>query len=141
MEELLQNIYQISSMGLNSTNDLLKSLKGKDNKIIPLVMEISKNYEKYVKESKKTLKKNKFEIKDISLIAKTMSKVNISKEIMSDNSDSNIANMLIQGITMGNLELEKNIKKYEKEDKKIIDLAKKLQDFGEEYIKKLENYL
>lgn len=141
MEELLQNIYQISSMGLNSTNDLLKSLKGKDNKIIPLVMEISKNYEKYVKESKKTLKKNKFEIKDISLIAKTMSKVNISKEIMSDNSDSNIANMLIQGITIGNLELEKNIKKYEKEDKKIIDLAKKLQDFGEEYIKKLENYL
>ena len=71
-----------------------------------------------------------------------MSKMNISKEMMNDNSDANIANMLIQGLTMGNLELSKHIDNYkEVADKKVIDLAKKLKKFGEEYIEKLKVYL
>ena len=71
-----------------------------------------------------------------------MSKMSISKEMMNDNSDSNIADMLIQGLTMGNLELSKHINNYEKTaDKKVIDLAKSLRKFGEEYIQKLKTYL
>lgn len=71
-----------------------------------------------------------------------MSKMSINKEIISDNSDSNIADMLIQGLTMGNLELTKHIDNYEKTaDKKIINLAKSLKKFGEEYIEKLKVYL
>lgn len=141
-EELLTYIYQTSSMGLQSTNDLLNCLKGKENKILDLLFEIKKNYEKYFLETEKLLKKHKLQAKDLGLMTKTMSKLSINKEILEDNSDTNIADMLIKGLTMGNLELTKNIEKYEKTaDKKIISLGKNLLAFGEKYIEKLKDFL
>lgn len=141
-EEILEYIYQTSNMGMESTKDLINSLKGKDNKIKKLVEEIEKNYEKYAKETEKLLNKKDLKAKPIGMMAKAMSKMSISKEMISDNSDANIADMLIQGLTMGNLELSKHIDNYEKTaDKKIINLAKNLKKFGEEYIEKLKIYL
>ena len=141
-EEILEYIYQTSNMGMQSTKDLINSLKGKDNKIKKLVEEIEKNYEKYARETEKLLNKKDLKAKPIGMMAKAMSKMSINKEIISDNSDSNIADMLIQGLTMGNLELTKHIDNYEKTaDKKIINLAKSLKKFGEEYIEKLKVYL
>lgn len=141
-EEILEYIYQTSNMGMQSTKDLIDSLKGKDNKIKKLVEEIEKNYEKYAKETEKLLNKQDLKAKPIGMMAKAMSKMSINKEMISDNSDANIADMLIQGLTMGNLELTKHIDNYEKTaDKKIINLAKSLRKFGEEYIEKLKVYL
>ena len=141
-EEILEYIYQTSNMGYQSTSDLLNSLKGKDNKIKKIVAEINKNYEKYMTETEKLLKKKKLEAKPIGMMAKAMTKMSINKEMISDNSDANIADMLIQGLTMGNLELSKHIDTYEKTaDKKVINLAKSLRKFGEEYIEKLKEYL
>ncbi len=141
-EEILEYIYQISNMGMQSTKYLIDSLKGKDNKIKKLVEEIEKNYEKYAKETEKLLNKQDLKAKPIGMMAKAMSKMSINKEMISDNSDANIADMLIQGLTMGNLELTKHIDNYEKTaDKKIINLAKSLRKFGEEYIEKLKVYL
>ena len=141
-EEILEYIYQTSNMGMQSTKDLINSLKGKDNKIKKLVEEIEKNYEKYAKETEKLLNRQELKAKPIGMMAKAMSKMSINKEMISDISDANIADMLIQGLTMGNLELSKHIDNYEKTaDKKIINLAKNLKKFGEEYIEKLKNYL
>lgn len=141
-EEILEYIYQTSNMGMESTKDLINSLKGKDNKIKKLIEEIEKNYEKYAKETQKLLNKKDLKAKPIGMMAKAMSKMSITKEMISDNSDANIADMLIQGLTMGNLELTKHIDNYEKTaDKKVINLAKSLRKFGEEYIEKLKEYL
>lgn len=141
-EEILEYIYQTSNMGMESTKDLINSLKGKDNKIKKLIEEIEKNYEKYAKETQKLLNKKDLKAKPIGMMAKAMSKMSITKEMISDNSDANIADMLIQGLTMGNLELSKHIDNYEKTaDKKTINLAKSLRKFGEEYIEKLKVYL
>ena len=141
-EEILEYIYQTSNMGMQSTKDLINSLKGKDNKIKKLVEEIEKNYEKYARETEKLLNKKDLKAKPIGMMAKAMSKMSITKEMISDNSDANIADMLIQGLTMGNLELTKHIDNYEKTaDKKVINLAKSLRKFGEEYIEKLKEYL
>ena len=141
-EEVLEYIYQTSNMGMQSTKDLINSLKGKDNKIKKILPEIEKNYEKYALETEKLLNKQELKAKPIGMMAKAMSKMNISKEMMNDNSDANIADMLIQGLTMGNLELTKHIDNYkEVADKKVINLAKDLRKFGEEYIEKLKVYL
>ena len=141
-EVILEYIYQTSNMGMESTKDLINSLKGKDNKIKKLIEEIEKNYEKYAKETQKLLNKKDLKAKPIGMMAKAMSKMSITKEMISDNSDANIADMLIQGLTMGNLELTKHIDNYEKTaDKKTINLAKSLRKFGEEYIEKLKVYL
>lgn len=141
-EEILEYIYQTSNMGMQSTKDLINTLKGKDNKIKKILPEIEKNYAKYAKETEKLLNKQDLKAKPIGMMAKAMSKMSITKEMISDNSDSNIADMLIQGLTMGNLELSKHIDNYEKTaDKKTINLAKSLRKFGEEYIEKLKVYL
>ncbi len=141
-EEILEYIYQTSNMGMQSTKDLINTLKGKDNKIKKILPEIEKNYAKYAKETEKLLNKQDLKAKPIGMMAKAMSKMSINKEMMNDNSDSNIADMLIQGLTMGNLELTKHIDNYEKTaDKKVIDIAKSLRKFGEEYIEKLKVYL
>ncbi len=141
-EEILEYIYQTSNMGMQSVKDLINVIKDKDNKIKKILPEIEKNYEKYSKETEKMLNKKDLKAKPIGIMAKTMSKMSINKEMMNDNSDSNIADMLIQGLTMGNLNLTKYIDNYEKTaDKKIVDMAKSLRKFGEEYIKKLKVYL
>ena len=137
--EMLEYLYKASNMGHSSTEDLLAELKEKDNKIKKTVEEINKQYEHYEKESSKLLKKNKVEPKNAGIMADIMSKMSIKKEVMKDNSDASIADMLIQGLMMGNLEIDKRIFNFEKEiDKKIINLAKQFRKFGEDYIKKLK---
>ena len=140
--ELLEYIYQNVEMGVSSTTALLKALNDKDNKIKPLVEEELKQYEHFLKESKNILKKHDVTLKDKGLMAKMMSTMGIKKEVKEDNSDAAIADMLIQGFTMGNLEIEKNIEKYQdKADKKIINIAKELAKFGTEEIQKLKTYI
>ena len=126
-EEILEYIYQTSNMGMQSTKDLINTLKGKDNKIKKILPEIEKNYAKYAKETEKLLNKQDLKAKPIGMMAKAMSKMSINKEMMNDNSDSNIADMLIQGLTMGNLELTKHIDNYEKTaDKKVNEKMLKM---------------
>ena len=140
--ELLECIYQNADMGPKTLTDLLNELKERDNKIKNLVGEELKGYEKFVKESKELLKKNDTEPKGKGVMADMMSKMGIKREVIMDNSDSAIAEMLIEGFTMGNLELSKLIDSYKDQaDKKILKLAKDLQTFGENEIKKLKAYL
>ena len=140
--EMLEYLYKASSMGHSSTEDLLTALKDKDNKIKKILEDTNKQYEHFEKESYKLLKKNKTEPKTPGIMADIMSKMSIKKEVIKDNSDSSMADMLIQGLTMGNLEIDKRISNFDKEiNKDILNLVKEFRKFGEEYIKKLKPYL
>lgn len=140
--ELLEHIYQTADMGAKSLTDLLKDIKDKDCKITTLVSEQLKGYEKYIKESEKLLKKYDTLPKGKGIMTEIMTKMGINKEVKKDNSDSAIAEMLIQGFNMGNLEMDKKIKTYEKSvDKKVINLAEDLLEFGRNNIKQAEEYL
>ena len=140
--ELLEYIYQTADMGVKSLTDLLNDIKDKDNKIKKIVDEQIKGYEKYLKEAKTLLKKHDTKPKGKGIMADIMSKMGIKKEVKEDNSDAAIADMLIQGFTMGNLEMQKRIDNFEgKADKKIINLAKDLLKFGEDSIQELKPYL
>lgn len=141
-EELLEYIYQTADMGTKSLTDLLNDINDKDNKIKKLISEQLKGYEKYLKEAEKLLKKHDIKPKNKGIIADMMSKMGIKKEVKKDNSDAALSDMLIQGFMMGNLEMQKRIDNFEKTvDKKIINLAKELLQFGENSIKDLKPYL
>lgn len=140
--EMLECIYQNADMGAKSLTNLLNNIKEKDNKIKTLVSEEVKGYERFLKESKKLLKKNKIELKSKGTMSEIMSKIGIKKEVKNDNSDSAIAEMIIEGFTMGNLEIDKLITNYEKiVDTKVLKLAKDLHKFGEREITKLKEYI
>lgn len=141
-KELLEYIYKTAEMGKYSSTELLKELHNKDNKIKEELDEIVKGYEEIYKKTEKLLKKHKLEEKEINYFAKMGASFNMKKEVMNDNSDASIADMLIQGLTMGNLEMSKKIGNYEKKvDDKILDLAKELHKFGEKEIEKLKKFL
>ena len=140
--EMLNHIYKSAEMGHSSSEDLLKALRDKDNKIKTILEEINKEYEKYEKESNKLLKKYKMEPRSNTLMADMMSKLGIKKEVKNDNSDASIASILIEGLTMGTIEIDKKINNYEKQiDKKIMSLAKKYKKFQNDYIEKLKEFL
>lgn len=138
--ELLEYIYQDSEMAKYSIERLINELKGKDNKIIKTLEDILKKYEEYYKSIKKQLKGVK--AKPIGMMAKMGSSLGIKKEVISDNSDASIADMLIKGISMGTLDMEKKISQYDEiADKKTIKLAKEFLEFQNETINSLKKYL
>lgn len=140
--ELLEHMYQDSEMATYSLETLLNELKGKDNKIIKVIEDILKNYENYYKDFKKQLKKEKVNPKSSGMMAKMGSGFGIKKEVIVDNSDSRIADMLIKGLTMGTLDMEKKISKYsENIDKKTLKQAEAFLKFQQESIEELKKFL
>ena len=140
--EVLEHMYKDSEMATYSLETLLNELKGKDNKIIKVIEDILKNYENYYKDFKKQLKKEKVNPKSSGMMAKMGSSFGIKKEVIVDNSDSRIADMLIKGLTMGTLDMEKKISKYsENIDKKTLKQAEAFLKFQQESIEELKKFL
>lgn len=140
--ELLEYIYQNSEMGKYTIEKMINELKGKDNKIIKDAEDILKKYEIFYKDLKKQLKKENVKPKDSSLLSKMGASMGIKKEIISDNSDASIADMLIKGMSMGILDIEKKLSQYDEiANKKSIKLAKDFLKFQQESITELKKYL
>ena len=140
--ELLMFIYKNADMGVKSTTKLIRLLNTRDNKIKNVVEGELKGYENFLKKSKALLKKNKVEPVGASLVANISSSIAMDMEFMKDNSDAKIADILIRGFTMGNIEIDKKIEKFKEDaDKDILKLAKDLKKFGEINIDLLKPYL
>lgn len=140
--ELLNFVYENAEMGVHTLNNLSDILRNKDNKIKGLIEDELKEYNNFLKESEKLLKKNKLEPKKTNLMAKFSSKMGIAMETMKDNSDPAIASMVIEGLTMGIVEMETKIENYKKiVDKKILKLSNKFIKFQEEEIEKLKTFM
>ncbi len=140
--ELLLYIYENASMGVKSTTTLIRTINNKDNKIKKILEGQLKGYENFVKDSEKLLKKYKVEKKEKGFIKDISSYMGIKMEMLKDNSDARVADMLTKGFTMGNLDITKKIDMYASDaDKDILNLAKKLLDFGKENIELLKPYL
>ena len=140
--ELLNFVYENAEMGVHTLNNLSDILRKKDNKIKGLIEDELKEYNNFLKESEKLLKKNKLEPKKTNLMAKISSKMGIAMETMKDNSDPAIASMVIEGLTMGIVEMETKIESYKKiVDKKILKLSNKFLKFQEEEIEKLKTFM
>lgn len=140
--ELLEYMYKNSEMCVHSLTKLLEDLNGKENKIKKLIDEQKKQYNNYMKEAEKIIKKNKYELKENSTMAKMMSTMGIKKEVNKDNSDAAIAHMLTEGITLGIVDIETKIKNYKDSvDKKTYKLAQEYLKFEQSEIEKLKEFM
>ena len=140
--ELLEYNYQNADMWSKSLTNLLNTINGKDNKIKKIIEDELKEYERFLKDSKKLMKNYKVEVKSKGIMAGIGSFMGIKMEMFKDNSDARIADMLTKGLTMGQIDITKKIKNYEKvADKEVIDLAKKILEFNENSINALKSYL
>ena len=140
--ELLEEVYKTAAMGRFSMMKLIEALKEKDNKIKGYLEELLEDYRNYEDQSKGLLLKENIEPMEENAISKLMASMGIQKEVKGDNSDAAMAEMLIQGISMGSIEMEKQIKNYkDRVDKDDMKLAKKFLKFQEKAIEELKKYL
>lgn len=145
MEEkykLLEQVHHDSSMAVFTIEKLLKELKDKDNKIKNYLNEILDEYKDFESESKNLLELDDRKVDDPSIFAKMGSSMGVSKEVNKDNSDSAIADMMIQGVSMGVIEIEKKLKEYDKElDDEHKKISKKFLKFQQKTVDSLKKYL
>ncbi len=140
--ELLTHIYKNSKMGVFSTTTLINKIKNKENKIKFILEDEIKIYEDYAKRSKKILKSYNLLPKESNKISKISSVFGITIETLKDNSDCALAQMLIEGLTMGVVSITTKISQYSKvADKRVIKLAKEFLVFQEKEIEKLKTYM
>lgn len=140
--EILSKIYKDAEMSCFSLNDLIVFLKGKNNKIKDTIENIKDGYSRYKNESLELLNKYNKEGSAENVMSKMMASMGIKKEVKVDNSDSNISDVLIKGISMGILNMEKIINDYnDKADKDVLKFAKKFLDFQKDNVESLKKYL
>lgn len=140
-DQILNAVYKDSSMSVYSLMQLQKELKDLDNKIGDTVSDIKEGYERYLKETEKLAKKYKVKLKEESMMAKMAAKMGIKEEIKKDNSDARVADMLIKGIVVGSVDIEKKIKNFKSEEKEINEFGLKFYEFQQEVIEHLKKYL
>ena len=140
--ELLTYLYQDADMALDNLTMLINKINKKDNKIKKVIEALIKGYENYLTKVKNYIKENNYDIQPKPLISKMGAYFGINMEVMKDYSDSRLADMLIQGLTMGVLNVTKKIDTFKGDaDKEIIKLGKEFKDFQQKSIDKLKVYL
>ena len=140
--ELIEKIYKDASMGRYSTEKLLENLKGKDNKITGVVESIFKEYSSFEQSAKESLLAKDLKPEQEGNFTKMMSSMGIFKEVLNDNSDSSIADLLIQGLSMGEIEMKKRVENASDDiEKDDLKLAKDFLKFQKDAQKDLKKYL
>lgn len=138
-EELLDAIYKNSQMGINGIKNIIDAVEDGSLKHL-----LSKQQEKYTEISQSCSQKalqNEIELKDVNPFLKGMSYTSIKMKSMVDNSTSHLADMLVQGTTMGVTDVLKKQGENSLANEDIVELAKDLQRAEEEFVDSLKKFL
>lgn len=140
--EIINYVYKNAEMGMKSTLTLLDSLKDKDNKIKDVVSDILESYEQFCNASLKMLNQMDEKGKTFGVLANASADMGIKMQIIKDNSDSAIADMLIKGLTKGEIEMTKMFDAFDQDiNPEIKKIIRDFKDFQSNAIVKLKKYL
>ena len=103
--DLIEKTYQNASIGITALEAVLD--KAKNNELNNALHRQLKDYNEIADISKKQLKINGAKVKDNPMYEKVMMKGNVKMNTMMNSSDSHIAQMVIQGSTMGITQMTK----------------------------------
>lgn len=137
--ELLNFIYQNAEMGKDTTNQLIDIVE--NDSFVDLLKRQYGEYHDFFKAAKEKINELQKAAKGKDSFSKGMAYLMINVKTLRDKSPSHIAEMLIQGSTMGTVDLIKKMREYGEADKGILELADKLLQFEEKNIQELKNFL
>ncbi|MNP44123.1 hypothetical protein D3C76_1379710 [compost metagenome] len=137
--ELLNYIYQNSEMGKDTLTQLIKMTT--DENFKNNLQSQLNEYNSIFNESDEKLKSNNKESKSIGTLTKVSTYISINFNTLINKTPSHMAEMLIQGSTMGIIDITKKIKEYKSQDQTILGLANKLLQFEQKNIDELKKFL
>lgn len=138
--EFLNYVYQNSQMGVDTLQQLLELTDSKEFKTV-LTQQLQ-GYEKFHNEARTILNENGFDEKGLNMFEKIRTYLMVNLQLLSDNSVSRIAKMLIQGSSMGITQAVEKLNRYGQEvEKDARRLMTELKDFEEKNVEKLKEFL
>ena len=137
--EFLEYIYQNSKMGQDSIINMLKT-RNKNDEIELVLKEQLKDYRKVVNSASDMLERRMKKVKDINVMAKIGTYMNIKLNMLEDDSPQKVADMFIEGSKMGIEQIEKNLQEYNISNKYVKNLGEKLLEIEKKNISNLHKY-
>ena len=140
--EILNFIYQNSQMGIDTLKQLIELTKNSRNEEFKNVLQ--SQYDEYKKiyiDTEKLIKSRGKDPKDLNTFAKISTYLMINLKTIIDKTPSHISEMLIQGSTMGIIDVTKRINDYGDADKEILDLAHRLLQFEKDNQEEFKKFL
>ena len=120
-EELLQYIHKTADMGVSGLEDMLP--KTEDQELFS------------------TLEKQGESVNDASAMAKLSANMMSAGKLLFDASPEKIAEMTIQGTTMGVTKTIQHLRDYDGEDESALRLGERLLEIQEENVEEMKRFL
>ena len=128
----LNELHKACNAAIVGIDNIKTEVKNKD--LIALIEKQNNYYESYIKDLKKMAIDYDFTPDDVSCFMKANSFISSKIETMIDNSDSKVAEIMINGTKMGIKQMDELIHEFEDCDEKLLNYAKSFKE-------KLENFL
>ena len=137
--EMLNYILQNVEMGLYGIQNVLPKVN--HAKLFNALKAERTEYSKIYRSAAEMLKKRQESPAHISPMARVSSQLSATFQLIRDSSVPHIAEMLIQGNTMGVTKLIRHMNEYTGSDERVLDLAHKLRETEESNIHQLKQLL
>lgn len=140
-KEMLDKMYKNVKMGSDSMVNIISKVKDSG-----LKGELTNQLDKYESYSKKVAGMIYDEggtPKEENILTKAGSKIGIEMNTMMDSTPSHLAQMVIEGATMGMTDMTKIVREYENKNcsEQAMKLAKEIAEFEDKSIDNLKKYL
>ena len=139
--DLLDRMYKNVKMGSDSIINLMPKVRDEALRT-EMTKELSE-LENYSARIGDMLHSEGRKPKEENIVTKTMSKMGMSMNTMIDSTASHIAEMMMEGYTMGITDMTKDIRQYEntKASEESLKLARDIVRFHEDSFEKMKSYL
>lgn len=137
--ELANRVYENVRMASYAIDCIIEKIE--NEKLAKLLRKQNKFYLDTVVKIEKFAKSQKFELKDINPILKGMSYISIKAKTIMNNDSPKLAEMLIQGTTMGITDTLKAQTEFKSKNEDLIAIAKDIVSHEEEFVDSLKTFL
>lgn len=138
-KELADRAYENVRMASYAIDCIIEKIENPE--LEKLLRKQNKFYLEMVTKIENLAKDNNFELKDISPILKGMSYVSIKMKTIMNNDSPKLAEMLIQGTTMGVTDTLKALSEFDGADEDFCIMAKDVVSHEEEFVDSLKTFL
>ncbi len=136
--ELLQYIYKTADMGCEGIHAVEKYA---EEKLLKELLRENGEYEEIRNEADQMIRQGGDEPAGAGMMAKWSSEMMTAGQMAMDDSRSRIAEMMIQGTTMGIVKTIRHLNDYDGHDEAARNLGKKLLQTQESNVEKMKSYL